>query len=354
MPRMWLLLWPAVAFLVTTAIALLFRAALLRGLRGWFGSSHGVSALLSGIRLPSVLWCFVLGFFVAIDLVELPGRLAVPLRAILEAAIIVSVTVTAASVLSSLAAAASERRAITVGVTGLFRTAVRAVILSIGLLVLLDSLGIQITPLLTALGVGGLAVALALQDTLSNLFAGVHLLADRPIRVGDYVRIAESIEGHVVDVGWRSTRVKMLANNVVIVPNKKVAESIITNYDMPERRMALVLPVSVGYGSDPDRVETVLKSEAVAAAREVPGLLAEPEPLVRLIPGFGAYALEFTLICHVASFVDQYLVQHELRKRILRRLRAEGIEVPVPVRAIELRDASAAPGAGATGGAGTR
>ena len=353
MPRMWLLFWPAVAFVGTTAIALLFRAALLRGLRGWFGSSQGVSALLAGVRLPSVLWCFVLGFYVAIDMVELPGRLAIPLRAILEAAIIVSVTVTAASVLSALAAAASERRAIAMGVTGLFRTAVRAVILSIGLLVLLDSLGIQITPLLTALGVGGLAVALALQDTLTNLFAGVHLLADRPIRVGDYVRIAE-IEGHVVDVGWRSTRVKMLANNVVIVPNKKVAESVITNYDMPERRMSLTLPVSVGYGSDPDRVEAVLKAEAMAAAREVPGLLAEPEPFARLIPGFGAYALEFTLICQVASFVDQYLVQHELRKRILRRLRAEGIEVPVPVRAIELRDGSAGPGAGAADGAGTR
>jgi small-conductance mechanosensitive channel len=353
MPGMWVLLWPAVAFLVASAIALVFRAALLRVLRGWFGANHGVGAFLNGIRLPSILWCFVFGFFMAIDMVELPRRLAVPLRTFLEAAIIVSVTITAASVLSALAVAASERRAITMGVTGLFRTAVRVAILSVGLLVLLDSLGIQITPLLTALGVGGLAVALALQDTLSNLFAGVHLLADRPIRVGDYVRIAESIEGYVVDVGWRSTRVRMLANNVVIVPNKKVAESVITNYDMPERRMSIVLPVSVGYGSDPDRIEAVLTDVAVTAAREVPGLLAEPEPLARMNPGFGAYALEFSLICHVASFVDQYLVQHELRKRILRRFRAEGIEIPVPVRAIELRDGSAAPGAGAAGGAGT-
>jgi len=148
--------------------------------------------------------------------------------------------------------------------------------------------------------------------------------------------------------------VRMLANNVVIVPNKKVAESIITNYDMPERRMSLVLPVSVGYGSDPDRIEALLTDVAVIAAREVPGLLAEPEPFVRMNPGFGAYALEFSLICQVASFVDQYLVQHELRKRILKRFRAEGIEIPVPVRAIELRDGSAAPGAGAARGAGPR
>ena len=315
-----------------SGIALLFRAALLRALRGWFGASHGVSAFLAGIRLPSILWCFVLGFFVAIDMVELPRRLAVPLRTILEAAIIVSVTITAASVLSALAAAASERRAIAMGVTGLFRTAVRGVVLSIGLLVLLDSLGIQITPLLTALGVGGLAVALALQDTLSNLFAGVHLLADRPIRVGDYVRIADSIEGYVVDVGWRSTRVRMLANNVVIVPNKKVAESIITNYDMPERRMALLLPVSVGYGSDPDRVEAVLTAEAMAAAREVPGLLAEPEPFARLNPG----------VRRLRAGVHAHLSGGELRRSVSGPARAAQAHPPPPARGGH-RD----PGAGA-------
>jgi small-conductance mechanosensitive channel len=221
--------------------------------------------------------------------------------------------------------------------TGLVRAAVRGTILLIGMLVTLDALGVQITPLLTALGVGGLAVALALQDTLSNLFAGVHLLADKPIRVGDYVKIAETIEGYVVDVGWRSTRVRMLQNNVVIVPNKRVAESIIINYDMPERRMALLLPVSVSYACDPDQIERVLIDEAQKAAGEVAGLLPESAPIARLIPGFGAYSLDFTLVCQVASFVDQYAVQHELRKRILRRFRAEGIDIPYPIRTIEVR-----------------
>src|SRR2546429_328365 len=108
-----------------------------------------------------------------------------------------------------------------------------------GVLVLLSVLGIHITPILTALGVGGLAVALALQDSLANLFAGMHLLADKPIRVGDYVKIADTTEGYVVDIGWRSTRIRMLQNTVVVVPNKKVAESIITNYDLPGPRPSL-------------------------------------------------------------------------------------------------------------------
>ena len=336
MLAMWPLFWPAVAFVGVSLTALLFRAALTSGLRRWLGPAN-VELFLRTIRLPSILWCLVLGLFVAIELVDMPRRLSIQLHTILEAAIILSVTFTVAGVLGSLAAAAGERRALGLGMTGLVRAAVRGSILLMGLLVLLDSLGVQITPLLTALGVGGLAVALALQDTLSNLFAGVHLLADKPIRVGDYVKIADTIEGHVVDVGWRSTRVRMLQNNVVVVPNKRVAESVIVNYDLPERRMSLSLPVSVSYASDPDHVERVLTDEALKAAGEVTGLLAEPPPTVRFIPGFGAYSLDFTLSCQVASFVDQYAVQHELRKRILRRLRAESIEMPFPVRTIEIR-----------------
>ena len=331
---MWDLFWPGVTCLAVTVSALIFRVALLRALRQWLGPTNAVHVLLAAVRFPSMLWCIVVGLFVAIQSLDpalLPPRMAVQLNLVLEAAVILSATFTVAAVLGTLVAATGERRALGVGVTGLARAAVRVFVLVIGGLILLDVLGVKITPLLTALGVGGLAVALALQDSLSNLFAGVHLLADRPIRVGDYVKIAESIEGHVVDVGLRSTRVRTLGNNVVIVPNKRVAESVIVNYDMPERRMGLSVPVSVAYGSDPERVEALLVDETKTAAAEVPGLLPEPPPSARLIPGFGLYGLDFTLACHVASFVDQYAVQSELRKRVLRRLHAEGIALPYPI-----------------------
>ena len=326
------LFWPVVALVVVTVAALLFRNALILGFRRWTGQRATEDSLvLQAIRLPSLLWCVVLGLFVAIEMAELPPRLAVQIHAVLEAAIILSVTMTVAGVLDSLVAAASERRALAVGVTGLFRTSVRLVVLVVGGLVLLSSLGIAVTPILTALGVGGLAVALALQDTLSNLFAGIHLLADKPIRVGDYVRLsAENVEGHVVDVGWRSTRIRMLQNNVVVVPNKRVAESIITNYDLGETRMAVLIRVRVDYDADAELVERLLVDEATRAVGQVDGLLAEPPPSARLIPGFGDYALEFTLACQVRSFVDQFSVQHELRKRVLKRLRAERIRIPLP------------------------
>jgi len=162
--------------------------------------------------------------------------------------------------------------------------------------------------------------------------------------VGDYVKLDGGIEGFVEDIGWRSTRIRLLPNNMAIVPNAKLAQGAITNYHLPEPRMALLLPVSVSYGSDPDHLERVLVEEATKAATEVPGLLAEPAPVVRFIPGFGDSALQFTLVCQVETFEDQYLAQHELRKRILRRFRAEGIEIPFPVQTIELRRLDGTPG----------
>jgi small-conductance mechanosensitive channel len=154
----------------------------------------------------------------------------------------------------------------------------------------------------------------------------MHLLADKPIRVGDYVKVAENIEGFVVDVGWRSTRIRTLVNNVVIVPNRTVAQSVITNYDLPESRTSFTLRVPVPYGTDPERVERVLVDEATEAVGEIPGLLGEPKPLARLV-AFGESGLDFNLVCQVATFVDQFTVQHVLRKRLVRRFADEGIEL---------------------------
>jgi small-conductance mechanosensitive channel len=337
---MWPLAWPAVALVAATLFALLLRGLLLSFVLGPESDSpNGWSSLAHAIRLPSILWSAVFGLWVAIvvanETERLSARLSQPASLILEVSIILSVTITVANVLSTLMQRVSERQALGRPIAGLGQSVARGVVYCVGLLVLLAALGIHITPILAALGVGGLAVALALQDTLSNLFAGLHLLADKPIRVGDYVKVADTAEGHVVDIGWRSTRVRMLQNVVVTIPNKRVAESIITNYDMPEPRMALSVRVGVDYGADPDLVERLLVEEAERAAGEVPGLLAEPAPTARLIPGFGDFSLDFTLACQVKSFADQFLVQHELRKRILRRLVAEGVQIPV--RASELR-----------------
>jgi small-conductance mechanosensitive channel len=205
-------------------------------------------------------------------------------------------------------------------------TFAKVVFIAVGGMIILDSLGISLTPIITTLGVGSLAVAIALQDTLGNFFAGLYVKADRPIKVGHYVRLESGQEGYVEHIGWRSTHIRALQNNIVVVPNSKLAQTTITNYHLPEKRMALLIAIGVSYDCDPQALEDILVDEAKNAVGEVEGLLGDPEPFVRFIPGFGEFAMDFTLICQVREFVDQYWVQHELRKRIYKRLQREGLQ----------------------------
>jgi small-conductance mechanosensitive channel len=221
-------------------------------------------------------------------------------------------------------------------VTSLTRNFTRIVIYIIGLLFVFQTLSISITPMLTALGVGGLAVALALQTTLSDLFSGMCLEMAKQVRVGDYVKLDSGFEGYVTDITWRTTTIKSLANNNILVPNVKMAQAIITNYHTPETRMMVTQTVNVPYDSNPGRIEKILIEEALKVADELPGLLKDPAPSVSLTPGFGEYALTFSLFYHVNQFIDQYPVQNALRQRLLKRFHDEGIELPMPQRQITI------------------
>ncbi len=293
--------------------------------------------LIPFLRTPTVLWCAAIGMMMGFEVAPLPRRLATLGTSIVAALIVLSVTIVVAKALDRWLQNLGQHIQMGTGVTGLGMTLTRVLIFTLGGLLVLSTLGISITPLLAALGVGGITVGLALQDTLSNLFAGIHILLEKPARVGDYVKLQSGEDGYVTDIGWRTTRIRMLPNNMVIVPNAKLAQSILTNYYLPEQRMALLVPIPVSYAADPEQVETVLVEEATRAAREVPGLLAEPAPVVRFIPGFGESSLDFTLVCQVREFVDQYLAQHELRKRIFRRFHQEGIEFPLPQHVVHVR-----------------
>ena len=208
----------------------------------------------------------------------------------------------------------------------------------LALLVLLNLLGIPIAPILTALGVGGLAVALALQDTLSNLFAGFYVAVARQVRLNDYIKLNTGEEGYVTDITWRSTMIRTLGNNLIIIPNSKLAQAVVTNYYLPEKRLSIQVQVGVSFGSDKEKVERALRDDA-GASGSVPGMLNHPAPEVRFDPGFGISSLRYTVSCQVAEFADQFPVKHELRKRILRRLQEEGIEMPFPTRTVYVRGA---------------
>jgi small-conductance mechanosensitive channel len=207
----------------------------------------------------------------------------------------------------------------------------------LGGMILLNEYHVSITPMLTALGVGGLAVALALQDTLSNLFGGFYVAVAGQVRLGDYIKLNTGEEGYVRDIGWRSTTIRTLANTMIIVPNAKLAQAIVTNYYLPDKRTPVSFSVTVGYECDPDQVEKVLNGVLTAAAGEVKGLLADPAPSVAFDPGFGESGMIFQLNAQVGEFADQFGVRNELRKRVLRALRGARIGIAYPARTVYLR-----------------
>jgi small-conductance mechanosensitive channel len=218
---------------------------------------------------------------------------------------------------------------------------VRGLFAILAVTIVLEHNHVSLTAVWTTLGVGGVAVALALQETLSNLFAGLYLLADRPVSPGDYIKLDSGQEGYVLRIGWRSTTMRTQSNNIVFVPNSSMAKAVIVNYSLPELQVSLSIPVRVSYGSDPSRVEKALLDATREAAQEgVAGLLLDPPPSVTLSPGFGDSSLDFSLNLNVRRFEDQVPVQSELRKRILARFAKEGINMPFPTRTIELDPAT--------------
>jgi small-conductance mechanosensitive channel len=200
-----------------------------------------------------------------------------------------------------------------------------------------DALGVSLAPALTALGVGSLAVALALQDTLSNFFSGVYLVVDKPVRPGDFIRVDPSFEGYVESIGWRSTHLRTLSNNLVILPNATLSKSVITNYSLPTTHVAATVRVDVAFNADLDKVEDALADEAKRAV-DLPGIAEAPAPSVAMSPGFVDGAVGFTVSFHVLSFADQSVVQPALRKRIAARLKRDGIELSTPRVAVLKRD----------------
>lgn len=217
----------------------------------------------------------------------------------------------------------------------IFVNITRLAILLIGSLLLLDNLGVSIAPLITALGVGGLAIALALQDTLSNLFAGVHLLASKKVQVGDFIRLDTGEEGQIVDINWRNTTVQQTQNNQAIIPNAKLAESIIINYFRPQPEMSVLVPVGVAYDSDLDQVERVAKEVGAEVMREVTGGVESHEPVIRFAR-FGESSVDVNVILRTREFAQQYLIVSEFIRRLHNQFQREGIQIPYPVRTVVL------------------
>jgi small-conductance mechanosensitive channel len=290
--------------------------------------------VLAQLRRRIPFWSLLVGVWLALEHWPLqpPTRLLIT-RAV-AALVWASVTLALASITTRLVAAYAAAATPAVPVSGLTLNVIRLVITLLGALVMIRALGQDITPMLTALGVGGLAVALALQEPLSNLFAGLFVSLAGHLRIGDYVRLDSGAEGHIVDLTWRETRLQTLGGAIVVVPNAMLSKAAVSNFSRPPGQFAVTVESAVHYAADLPVVERLALEVAREVLATVPGALSDVEPTVRFHT-FADPAIRFSVNLRARAYPDQFLLRHELLKRLHTRLRAEGVplpQTPVPPR----------------------
>ena len=217
----------------------------------------------------------------------------------------------------------------------------RIAIWTMVLLTVLSSLGIEISALVAGLGVGGVAAALAVQSLLGDVFASLSIYVDRPFEIGDFIIVGDD-RGSVEHIGWRATRLRQMPNNIVIVPNAKLADMVLKNYEMPGTEQSAVVTMGVAYDSDLERVERIVIEVAREVLQTVEGGVPEFEPLVRFHT-FGDSSINFNVILRARHVADRFLPIHEFVKRVKARFDAEGIEIPFPQRVVHLPGAQEKP-----------
>lgn len=291
--------------------------------------------ILKALNLPLTLFIFVSGMAILEKIsplgegAELTRYFFVALRVTAIVAVIVFLD----RLLRGLIQNYSDKVDILKTSRGVAQGIVRIIVIGLGLLILLDSFGISITPLIATLGIGSLAVALALQPTLENFFSGIQIMIDKPIMVGQFVKLDSGEEGYVEKIGWRSSWVRMLPNNTVVIPNKVLVNSKILNYYYPSQDMAVLIQVGVHYDSDLEHVEKVTIEVGEEVMKTVDGGVPEFKPFIRYHT-FNDFSIDFTVILRCKEFVNNYLIKHEFIKKLHKRYAEEGIVIPFPIRAV--------------------
>ncbi len=297
----------------------------------------GGEIIFQALHRMTFLWFLLAGFFGAIvySSLNINDDLKSLLQKIITVLFLYTVTLVLARLTAGFVNLFIQR---TEGVpASLISNLAKIAVLILGTLILLQTVGVEVTPIVTTLGVGGLAVGLALQDTLANLFSGFYLIISQQVRTGDYVKLDDGYEGYVTDITWRNTTIKELKNNIIIVPNSRLASAIFTNYHLPVKAITLTMDVGVGYDSDLEKVERVTVEVAKDVMQEVAPELMEIEPNIRFHT-FNDCSIDFKLYMRVNEYFDQRIAKHLFIKKLHKRYQQEGIQIPFPIRDVYVQN----------------
>ncbi len=294
----------------------------------------GDDVIFDAIESHIVLWVFLIALNIAsTDIPFLNTDYHNYLSKIIISILILSITLAASKVGVGLLNYWAVKQGTNLPSTTIFVNLARIVIVSVGVLVILQSLGISITPLLTALGVGGLAVSLALKDTLSDFFAGLHILLSQKVKPGDFVELDSGYMGYIQNITWRHTTLMERTNNVVTVPNAKISAAIVKNYDKGDPSFSIRVPVGVSYDSDLDHVVRVTQEVANSVVNDVDGAKKDSPPVVRCFQ-FGPSSIDLKVYFSGEKYGDQHPIIDEFVRRLHKSYQSENIEIPFPIRTL--------------------
>jgi len=291
--------------------------------------------LLIAIKGPFYFFIFITGLYFAIKSVSYAAFYIEQINKVYSVLLIIWMFVMFIRVVNALARwYIKEKRKTKFESTAvmMIKRLVNLFIYIIAFIIILDHMGVEITPLVTGLGIGGLAVALALQNTLSNYFAGIYIITDKSIRIGDYIQISDHVKGIVEKVGWRSTKVRAF-KDLIVIPNSKLAESTIKNYSQPAEAIALGIPFGVSYKSNLQKVEKAAMDVAKRIIKKEPGAKKDAEPFVRF-KEFGESNIRLSLIIFPETYIDKFKLRHELIKALKKEFDKKKIEISFPTRKV--------------------
>lgn len=341
----WEALFAAIVFGASILVALMLHPALTKVVKAFTARTKTAldDLLLEAISRPLFLFILVHGSFLALTTTSFldPWQSAVNKAWVILAGGIVIYGVQ--RVLSAFLKWYASEIAVRTGgradekLLPLVRRFLIGVVYIIGGLLILDNVGVQLSPLLAGLGLGGLAVALALQPTLANLISSAYMVADGSLAVGDFIEVQGGPSGTVMDVGWRSTKICTPTNNLVVMPNSRLADSVVTNFTRPTPEVGIYVNCGVSYESDLRKVEAVALDVANGIVRDLGGVVVEenftPEVLFR---EFGDSNITFLVVMRGKDRGATFTIQHEMVKRLHARFIREGIEISYPVRKLVL------------------
>ncbi|MDJ0600885.1 MAG: mechanosensitive ion channel family protein [Crocosphaera sp.] len=329
---------PLFAILCGFIIGILFEKRVIKNIKKLAAKTHWRydKIIIDSIQGFSILWFSLGGIAVATYIYPIPPGIQTLINKFLIATFLGSATLVISRLLVGLLKAYTTDEHGISPLTSLFEFLTKIIIYSLGILIILQSIGIQITPLLTALGVGGVSVGLALQTTLANLMSGVNIIMSGKVKPGDYIRLASGESGYVIDVELKYTVLREITNNLLIIPNSKIISGSFKNFSLPDKTIALPVTLDVGYDSNLETVENITLEIANNLLKD--RILEDEnvgEPFI-LYNKFDYFSINFTvyLKIHEREFFEHLTLKHQFLKELHKRYQVEGIEIPFPIKSV--------------------